>query len=137
MLSETFPTRFWKKVRKQADCWLWTGATHPAGYGVIGRGARGAGNIRATHASWLLHKGPVPAGKWLLHKCDNPRCVNPDHLFLGTHLDNMRDCVAKGRYPKRRTAPGIHNPNGKLTAQAVAEIKEQMNACPPKRRGRD
>jgi hypothetical protein len=79
-----------------SGCWLWMGALLPFGYGVLGAGGH-TGTIRAHHAAWRIYRGDIPAGMWVLHKCDVPSCVNPDHLFLGTHQDNMRDCRQKGR----------------------------------------
>lgn len=80
-------------VITQGGCWEWTGARNRDGYGATGI----LGATSAHRASWILHFGPIPAGMNVLHKCDNPPCVNPDHLFLGTHSDNMKDCWQKGR----------------------------------------
>ena len=91
--------RFWANVdvRGDNDCWRWRRATSKEGYGAMSWG----GPIRGTHViSWELHFGPVPAGKQVLHTCDNRPCVNPKHLFSGTLLDNMRDMVRKGRQKK-------------------------------------
>lgn len=88
--------RFWKHVEKTDGCWLWNGATGEHGYGSIG-GEGGAGNLRANRVSWQLHYGKVPDGLHVCHRCDNPPCVRPDHLFLGTRKDNLQDAKAKGR----------------------------------------
>lgn len=90
--------RFWRKVLRPADgCWTWTAATRN-GYGAIG--AVRIGNTSylayAHRVSWHLAHGPIVGGLHVLHRCDNKRCVRPDHLFLGTHDDNMRDAAAKG-----------------------------------------
>jgi hypothetical protein len=75
-------------------CLLWLGKVGTDGYGLFKVG----GKRRAAHrVSYEIHKGPIPPGLWVLHRCDTPACVNPEHLFLGTHADNMRDMVAKGR----------------------------------------
>lgn len=94
---QTLADRFWSKVRKSDGCWLWTDKPHaPWGYGRLGNAINGK-EIKAHRLSWMLHFGPIPDGLGVLHKCDTPLCVRPDHLFLGTQLDNVHDCVAKGR----------------------------------------
>ncbi len=92
--------RFHKKHQPVpfSGCWLWTAAAAGNGYGYIGRGRAGEGMEYAHRVSWKIHKGPIPKGKQVLHRCDTPPCVNPDHLFLGDVSANMRDCVAKGRH---------------------------------------
>jgi hypothetical protein len=94
--------RFWPKIVKTDCCWLWVGYTKPGShdYGSIGSGGKSGKVIKAHQASWLLHRGPIPDGLHVLHNCpggDNPRCVNPGHLWLGTHLENMRDMWRKLR----------------------------------------
>ena len=97
--------RFWKNVDKDGppcpglgQCWVWTG-THFRRNGVrsYGRLTFGGGPERAHRASWILHNGPIPDKMLVLHRCDNPPCVNPAHLFLGTDGDNTRDRCLKGR----------------------------------------
>ncbi len=90
--------RFWEKVDKSSECWEWTAARNPDGYGLIGLDFRGSD--RAHRVSWRLAYGPIPIGLHVLHRCDNPPCVNPDHLWLGTQADNIADMTRKGRARK-------------------------------------
>lgn len=96
--------RFWARVEKTDGCWLWTGSRDHAGYGRLQRGARGEGVVKAHRLSYELHHGPIPDGMFVCHRCDNPQCVNPDHLFLGTNQDNLDDAKAKHRMPGRPLA---------------------------------
>lgn len=74
------------------ECWNWNGAIGRDGYGFY--------HFKKAHRlSYEFHNGPIPDGLWVLHKCDNRRCVNPNHLFLGTNSDNIQDCITKGRFP--------------------------------------
>jgi len=95
--------RFWSKVNKTTvnECWEWTACLNNGGYGQF----KLNGRMRPAHRiSWMIRHGSMPPkdgsfhGLCVLHKCDNPRCVNPDHLFVGTHGDNMRDRSKKGRH---------------------------------------
>lgn len=112
---------FWAKVRVAADaeCWEWTGARNPKGYGVkrnaVARGVKE--NIMAHRMSWLLFNSDIPEGLRVLHKCDNPSCVNPAHLFLGTPKDNTQDMLAKGRGVSPPLAPL------KFAPEQAAEIR--------------
>ncbi len=95
--TETIEQRFSKKylINEDTDCWEWQNATNNIGYGMF---RWKTGKMRTAHrASYELHKGPIPAGLSVCHKCDNPKCVNPDHLWVGTLKDNAQDMVAKGR----------------------------------------
>lgn len=105
-------------------CWLWFGRTKSGGYGVIASVCYGNRSraILAHRASWLVHKGAIPAGLLVLHKCDVPACVNPDHLFLGTQRDNLDDMTGKGR----RTV-GEHVGRGVLTEKMVREIRKSSD----------
>lgn len=88
--------RFMRKVdlSTASGCWLWTGATSPGGYGKFYLAGRAVG---AHRAAWMLMRGEIPPGMQVCHHCDVPGCVNPNHLFIGTQKDNMRDMDAKGR----------------------------------------
>ena len=89
--------RFWAQVRKGRGCWTWVGNLAAKGYGKIRTAGRGSAWLYAHRASWQLHNGPIPNGLCVLHRCDNPPCVNPEHLWLGTWADNNRDMALKGR----------------------------------------
>lgn len=95
-------TRFWAKVRKLPGpnaCWLWTSVVDHGGYGHIGEGVRGGRWLIAHRLSWELANGRrVPRGKYVLHSCDTPACVRPEHLRIGTQRENMADKVARGRH---------------------------------------
>ncbi|MDO9580401.1 MAG: HNH endonuclease signature motif containing protein [Bacteroidales bacterium] len=156
--GEQFPlddiaARFWPKVKQTDGCWLWLGAKDSDGYGSIK-----IGNHRGTHAhriAYALKVGHIPTGLSVLHSCDNPSCVRPDHLFLGTQLDNVNDMAKKGRdhkamgdrnasrlYPEKRLrgerhpfrlhpdlhARGERAANAKLKEGQVIEIRRSWEA---------
>lgn len=114
--------RFWEKVDKRGpdECWPWLAYT-AQGYGRINAGGDNGKSLLASRVSWVLHNGPIPDGLFVCHKCDNPSCVNPSHLFLGTQRDNMRDCSSKGR--ARGGVRGEQNGNAKLNADQVRAIR--------------
>jgi len=85
---------FWSKVNKTESCWKWTAFKGNTGYGYFWDGKK---MERAHRASWIIHNGEIQKGLCVLHKCDNPSCVNPGHLYLGTQLDNAKDRDSKGR----------------------------------------
>lgn len=115
--------RFWSAVEKSDDCWTWKRALNHVrgGYGCFNAGGRKM--IGAHRFSWTLHYGPIPEGLFVLHRCDNPPCVRPDHLFLGTHAENMADMEAKGRRPVGERAY-----QAKLTDADVVAIRNAADA---------
>lgn len=118
--------RFWDKINRDAPngCWLWTAciSVH-GGYGLF----MYEGRLQVAHrVAWKLLIGPIPGGLKLCHDCpdgDNPACVNPDHLFLGTQKDNIRDCISKGRRAEPYKPLGRLNPNNKLSVADVQLIR--------------
>ncbi len=127
---EKFRGNFWGYVKLDTEdrCWLWIGASSSHGYGNFRAGEK---QFRAHRFSWLLNRGSIPEGQFVLHQCDNPKCVNPGHLFLGTHRDNMRDKVSKGRQAKgdrngARTKPELH-PRGATHGMSVL-TEEQVRS---------
>lgn len=110
--------RFWEKLKVSSpdECWEWQGTLDKFGYGII---SINAGRHYAHRFSYELHFGPIPAGMFICHKCDNPLCSNPAHLFVGDRYDNANDMKAKGRCHL-----GEKHGNAKLTAEDVVEIRK-------------
>lgn len=98
-LVEEYTAAFWGRVDTSGDCWEWTGSK-AHGYGRLKVGKKGR-SLLAHRYSWHLHTGDDPGPLFVCHTCDNPSCVNPDHLFLGTQGDNIRDAQKKGRLSAR------------------------------------
>lgn len=125
LLGEGFLARFWVFVNKTDTCWLWTAGVDAYGYGQIHR--TGLGPIKAHRAVWILTHGPITSKEHVLHRCDNTRCVNPKHLFLGDQNANMKDAAAKGRLSTPR-------PFGrKLSVEDEAAIKRTYANFPDRR----
>lgn len=140
----TLESRFWAKVDKSGStpthrpglgrCWVWTAYRTRFGYGEISVGRADEGTILAHRLSWILHKGPILDRLHVLHKCDNPSCVRPRHLFLGTQSDNNRDMTRKGRGRPigLRWRRGEAHSGAKLTTADVLEIRasaESLASC--------
>lgn len=113
--------RFWSKVNRTSHCWIWTASLDGRGYGkfVMWRDGKHTYYI-APRIAWQISNGPVPEGMQVCHKCDNPKCVRIGHLFLGSAVDNAKDMLRKGRFPKRTREL---NPNSKLTYKDVQSIR--------------
>jgi hypothetical protein len=112
---------FWSRVDVQENdmCWEWKS--------VQGTGKRGRfGQDRAYRVMWKIVKGPIPNGMYICHTCDNPSCVNPSHLFLGTPSDNVRDCIAKERWPRRNIPKGESHGKTKLSDVAISDIQFRL-----------
>lgn len=119
-LVVTFWDRFWKKVKRSGNCWVWIGSVNGDGYGQVKRNGKA---FMVHRLAWEFRHGKLPKGIKVLHSCDNPPCVTDSHLFLGTAQDNVDDCIKKGR---RRYARGEQHYNAKLSEGEVETIR---NAC--------
>lgn len=125
-LSASFPKRFFDKIITTQSCWIWNASKLKRGYGQIGRWRNNDRPILAHRASWILHFGEIPVGLQVLHNCpdgDNPSCVNPAHLWLGTANDNMKDAASKGRVVNIRWKNPMNNCHRKLDWEKVDKIR--------------
>ena len=104
-------------------CWEWSGAKVPQGYGLIKR--KDGAQLRAHRVAYELAHGEIPAGMFVCHRCDNPRCIRPSHLFLGNHDENMADMVIKGRSVRMI---GDSNGSAKLKTEAVVSIRSSIGS---------
>ena len=117
--------RFWSKVVKTEGCWLWNGARNTQGYGKLAKGKTTDGTVAAHRLSYELAYGAIPIGRNVLHRCDNPACVRPDHLFLGTQTENLMDMTSKG-HRSYRSHKGEDNGRAKLTLVQVKGIRQRF-----------
>lgn len=128
ILNEKQVAAFFSKTKRVGDCLVWTACKNSDGYGQFMAHPK----LWSSHRlAWTLTHGSIPSGMHVLHKCDNPSCIEPKHLFLGSHADNMRDAWVKGRKTMSESflryansaKPGEKNGRAKLTRQQVEEIR--------------
>ena len=125
---KTLEERFWEKVNKTIDCWEWIGAIDRHGYGKFSIKYK---KYIAHRISWELHNGKIPKGICVLHRCDNRKCMNPEHLWLGTQQDNSDDMIRKGRSANRENMKKIQQrynivdkcPNGVVGEKISVAVK--------------
>ena len=110
-ITDKLKARFFSKVKTGPGCWEWTGLKDRDGYGRYN-------DTMAHRVSWMIKYGDIPSGKFILHSCDNPGCVNPDHLKIGTNIDNMRDMV-----DRKRSLVGERSPRSKIKGSSVDRIR--------------
>ena len=129
----TLEQRFWRQVEKvdNDSCWIWQGSKCDRGYGKIGQGGKGGRYLLAHRVSYMLNKGEIPDGLFVMHMCDNPSCVNPLHLMLGTPKENTQDALRKNRL-KTVFKNGVEHKFAKLTIEQVKYVKNH-----PEERGVD
>lgn len=127
--AKPFTEVFWRNVDRRGpnECWPWLRSTQHSGHGQLSRRINGRKHsARAHRIAWELTNGPIPDGQLVCHRCDNPPCCNPAHLFLGTHDDNMADCKDKGRNVSPRLTRSAH-PRAVLSEGDVVEIRRQRS----------
>jgi len=128
---EPVEQKFWHYVKTGAEkeCWEWLGYKDKDGYGKMRTGNT---NQAAHRISWQIHNGEIPTGQMVLHKCNNPSCINPSHLYLGDHLQNMQDRLNSGHYPKNEDHPNVKFPDDiveqiRKSNKTYKELSQQFN----------
>lgn len=116
MPPRSTPEKFWKRVNKTEYCWIWMGAHQKDGYGILTYHQKG---YLAHRLSYELCNGLIPDGLYVCHTCDNPSCVNPSHLYLGTQSDNMKDRARRGRNNQTRA----NHPRAKFSEKEIEIIR--------------
>lgn len=114
---------FFKSLNKTDSCWNWRSSAYWDGYGMFSVNGK---QRRAHRVSWEIHNSKIPEGLFVLHRCDNRKCVRPSHLFLGTKKDNSLDMVSKGRH-RHQVFHGERHPNAKLSDSVIREIRAIAN----------
>lgn len=122
---ESDTKRLLAKIKQGNDCWEWTASLRATGYGQITINRK---SVLAHRAMWMRFVGPIPEGMGVLHKCDNPKCVKIEHLFLGTHQENMDDMARKGRR-SHSSLRGSKNPHAIINEDQVRLIKMGLKSC--------
>lgn len=123
--SQDALSRFSEKVMPvpESGCWIWIASLRSDGYGMFSLGERQRAPVAAHRISYEMHRGSIPPGAFVCHRCDTRCCVNPGHLFLGTNVTNMRDMVAK-----QRSTRGSRHPNAKLSERDIRPIRKRLAA---------
>ncbi len=136
--TRSMEERFWEKVEKRGpdECWHWTAAHDQHGYGQLNLCDSKGRRMKAHRVAYELHYGPIPEGLEICHHCDNPSCVNPVHLFAGSHRDNMHDAMDKGRNskPPRNGVRGERHGHATFTDQEVIDLRREFAALQEKQR---
>ena len=121
MPAKNTPDKFWSMCEKRENsCWEWSKCLHKDGYGQLNYHRK---YWLAHRLAWALTNGEIPPGMCVCHKCDNPKCINPDHLFLGSHADNMNDMKKKGR--RKGINAGEANGRAKITQRIADEMRRK------------